>query len=169
MMRRTNALSISGILFMAIGIACAAAPRAALAQGAGKQLTEAQALDLQKQFLHATAIGDAAAIGRMMADNATFIHGNAILQNKAEFLDMLGTGPYEINKFESTDLKATLFDGGAVVTALAEVGMVPRPGVTGMSPLTVHMRIAAVWVRTSKGWQLILQQGTPLPEPAPAK
>ena len=169
MMRRMNALSISGILFMALGIACAAAPRAALAQGAGKQLTEAQALDLQKQFLHATAIGDAAAIGRMMADNATFIHGNAMIQNKAQFLEMLGTGPYDINKFESKELKATLFDGGAVVTALAEVGMVPRPGVTGMAPLTVHMRIASVWVATSKGWQLILQQGTPLPEPAPAK
>lgn len=169
MIRGMNAFARGGILLLALGIASAAAPQAARAQGAGKQLTEAQALDLQKQFLHATATGDAAAIGRMMADNATFIHGNAMMQSKAQFLEMLGTGPYDINKFESKDLKATLFDGGAVVTALAEVGMVPRPGVTGMAPLTVHMRIAAVWVATSKGWQLILQQGTPLPEPAPAK
>lgn len=84
-------------LAMAIALAAAAiavmltAP-AALAGPADQKITAAQALDLQKQFEGAQIAGDAATVASLMADDATFVHGNMRVQTKAEFVAGVGKG-----------------------------------------------------------------------------
>ncbi len=137
----------------------------ARAQAAAKaQLTEAQVLDLQKKFQDATVAADAAAIGKLMADDALFVHGNALVQTKAEFLDAATKGQFRITKYEIKNPKVVFFDGGAVVSGLEDVALAPR--VAGAQPLEVQMRVSAVWVAKPGGWQLILNQGTPIQAPA---
>ena len=134
------------------------------AQAAAKtQLTETQVLDLQKRFQDATVAADAAAIGKLMGDDALFVHGNALVQTKAEFLEAAKKGQFRITKYEIKNPKVVFFDGGAIVSGVEDVVLAPR--VAGAQPLVVQMRVSAVWIAEPSGWQLILNQGTPIQAP----
>lgn len=104
-----------------------------------------------------------------MADDATFVHGSALVQTKAEFLESVSKGQLKITTYESKDSKVVFFDGGAIVSAVTDVALAPRPGVAGAQPFRVQMRVSSVWVAKPAGWQLILNQGTPIPAPPAAR
>jgi hypothetical protein len=99
------------------------------------------------------------------------VHGSALLQTKAEFLDSIAKGTMKITTYDSTDSKVLFFDGGAVISMLTDVVVAPRSGAAGAQPFRVHMRVSSVWVAKPASWQLILIQGTPIsapPAPKPA-
>jgi len=136
-----------------------------------RQMTEAQVLALQKQFQDATVAVDTAALGKLMADDAIFVHGSALVQTKAEYIDSITKGPMKFTTYDSTDSKVVFFGGGAVISMLTDVVLAPRPGAAGAQPFKVRMRVSSVWVAKPAGWQLILIQGTPIqapPAPKPA-
>lgn len=135
----------------------------AQAAASGRQLTAAQVLDLQKKFQDATVADDAATIGKLMADDAVFVHGNALVQTKAEFLEAATKRQFRITKFEIKNVKVAFFDGGAIVSGVEDIALAPRA--PGAQPAQVQMRVSSVWVAKPAGWQLILHQGTPIPEP----
>jgi uncharacterized protein (TIGR02246 family) len=128
-----------------------------------ERLTAAQVLDLQKRFQDATVACDAAALAKLMADDAMFVHGNALVQSKAEFLDAATERRFRISSFEITDPRVVFFDGGAVVSGVEDIVLAPRA--TGEEPRKVQMRVSAVWVARPGGWQLILNQSTPVQSP----
>jgi len=161
-----NRFAMMGIAAVALVVASMAAPLTSKAQSAaasGRHLTEAQVLDLQKKFQDATVAADTVALGKLMADDAIFIHGSAMVQTKAEFFESLTKGQLKITTYESKDSKVTLFDGGAIVSAVQDVALAPRSA--GAQPFRVQMRVSSVWVAKPAGWQLILNQGTPIPAP----
>ena len=153
--------------FVAICVAALlilAGTQVAKAQAAPKQrLSEAQVLDLQKRFQDATVAVDVPVLSTLMADDAVFVHGSALVQTKAEFLESLSKGQLRITRYESKDSKVVFFDGGAIVSGPTEV--VLAPGTVGREAFRVEMRVSSVWVATPTGWQVILVQGTPIQAP----
>ncbi len=145
-----------GLLFNVVGV------RSSNAQGATRnaRLTAAQVLDLQRRFQDATVASDAATIAKLMADDAIFVHGNALLQSKAEFVEAARERRFRIRSFEISNPKVVFFDGGAVVSGIENIVLAPRAA--GEQPRKVQMRVSAVWVARPGGWQLILNQGTPV-------
>jgi ketosteroid isomerase-like protein len=133
------------------------------------QLTESEAIELQKKFQAASIAADIPAVSALMADDAIFIHGSAIAQTKREFLNSLQSGQLKLTTYELKDAKVVLFNGGAIVSGPTEV--VLAPGILGPEPFRVEMRVSSVWVATRSGWQVILVQGTPIqgPSQAPAQ
>lgn len=127
------------------------------------QLTQSQALTLQKTFQEASIAADIGAVSSLMADDAIFIHGSAIAQTKAEYLNSLKSGQLKFTTYELKESKVVRFDGGAIVSGPTEV--VLAPGTLGPQPFRVEMRVSTVWVAKPAGWQLILIQGTPIPAP----
>ena len=121
-------------------------------------------LDLQKRFQDATVASDAATLAKLMADDAMFVHGNALVQSKAEFLDAATKRRFRINRFEITDPKVVFFEGGAIVSGVEDIVLAPR--VPGEEPQKVQMRVSGVWVARPGGWQLLLNQSTPVQQPA---
>lgn len=68
-----------------------------------------------------------------------------------------------LTSYKTTESKVVFFKGGAVVLALVDVTLAPpRKAASGTPPLMLHMRVSTVWLRKIDGWQLILNQGTPL-------
>ena len=160
--------SLSAIAFGAALLFHLAGARPSKAQAAAPngQPTAALVLDLQKRFQDATVASDAATLAKLMADDAIFVHGNALLQSKAEFLEAAASRRFRISSFEIADPKVVFFDGGAIVSGVEDIVLAPRAA--GEQPSKVRMRVSAVWVVRPAGWQLILNQGTPLqPPPTP--
>jgi ketosteroid isomerase-like protein len=164
MMRWKNALASLIVACLAVAVFIGiGAVRASKAQaGAAPQLTEAQVLDLQKRFQDASVAVDAATISSLMADDAIFVHGSAAVQTKAEYLASLTSGQMKLSTYKLNDHKVVLFDGGAIVNGMIDVGLVPP---NGGEPRILHMRNSSVWVHKPAGWQLILNQGTPIAGP----
>jgi ketosteroid isomerase-like protein len=125
-----------------------------------ERLTAAQVLDLQKRFQDATVACDAPTLEKLMADDVVFVHGNALVQNKAEFLDAARARRFRISRFEIANPKVVFFDGGAIVSGVEDIVLGPRAA--GEQPRKVRMRVSGVWVAKPGGWQLLLQQSTPL-------
>jgi len=167
-MNRFAILGVAAVALVSMGAMVAArTAQAQAAAGSKRQLTEAQVLDLQKQFQDATVARDTAAIKRLMADDAIFVHGSALVQTKAELLESMTKGQVRIRAYTSKDSKVTFFNGGAIVSAVTDITLAPQPGVAGTQPFHVQMRISDVWLAKPIGWQLILHQGTPI-QAAPA-
>jgi hypothetical protein len=68
----------------------------------------------------------------------------------------------KLSTYQLNDHKVVLFDGGAIVNGMVDVGLVPP---NGGEPRLLHMRNSSVWVHKPAGWQLILNQGTPVAGP----
>jgi uncharacterized protein (TIGR02246 family) len=149
------------LLFNLVGARSSKAQLAA----SNEQLTAAQVLDLEKRFQNATIASDAATIAKLMADDAMFVHGNALVQSKAEFLEAAAKRRFRIRKFEITDPKVVFFDGAAIVSAVEDIVLAPLTA--REQPLKVQMRVSSVWVARPSGWQLILNQSTPV-QPLPS-
>ncbi|HTR49003.1 MAG TPA: nuclear transport factor 2 family protein [Verrucomicrobiae bacterium] len=161
---RSSSVIVFGItlLFNLMGARSSKAQVAA----SNDQPTAAQVLDLQKRFQDATIASDAAALAKLMADDAMFVHGNALVQSKAEFLEAASKRRFRISSFEITNPKVVFFDGGAIVSGVEDVVLAPRAA--GEQPQKVQMRVTGVWVARPGGWQLILNQSTPIQSPPSA-
>lgn len=156
-----TALTLALLLPAAALIACAAAG----AQTAGPKgaLNEAQILALQKKFQQASMAADLPALSALMADNAMFIHGSGVAQTKAEYINSITSGQLKLTTYELKESKVTFFKDGAIVVGLTDVGLAPlHHAAPGTPPRLIHMRVSTVWLRKLDGWQLILNQGTPL-------
>jgi len=145
-----------GLLFHFVGVRSSRAQAAA----PNERLTATQVLDLQKRFQNATVASDAATIAKLMADDAIFVHGNALVQTKTEFVAAATKRRFRIRKFQLSNPKVIFFDGGAVVSGIEDIVLAPRAA--GEQPRNVRMRVSGVWVARPGGWQLILNQSTPI-------
>jgi Domain of unknown function (DUF4440) len=133
------------------------APKAG-AVPAGETISQAQALELQKRFEDAQIAGDAGVISMLMADDGLFIHATGAVQTKAEFVGSIAAGRLRPSKFESSDRRVILFDGGAIVEGAVAVTL----NGAGAPPTshTTHVEISSLWVHTPLGWQLMLSHAT---------
>jgi hypothetical protein len=164
---RTPKLALAFILSLLISAfgATSAAAKDAAPKGA---LDEAQVLALQKKFQKASVDANMPALSAILTDNATLIHGNGLVQTKAEYINSITTGKMKFTAYDLKDSKVIFFKDGAIVVGLADIGLAPPHGADGASPRLLHMRISGVWLRKLDGWQLILSQDTPLAGSSPS-
>lgn len=161
MNQRKNSLVLHFSIFL---VAAAMLGAGAVRAAEGPQLTKEHALKLQDEFQRAVVAADSAALDKLMADDCTFIHGNAMQQTKAQFMGMLKSGAMKVSEFKSSSQQVILFHGGAIVISVVDWGMAPPHAAPNAPPMVLPMRISNVWVRTGAGWQLILEQDTSLPQ-----
>jgi ketosteroid isomerase-like protein len=153
-----------------VGIATAAVLVTGVALRArGQASSKDEVLSLQKKFQDATVSGDTAAVASVMADDAIFIHGNAAMQNKTEFLAGIKNGQLAFSAYDLSDPKVVMFEGGAVVTGVVDITFKARPDAPPGPPRTLHMRGSSVWLHSPAGWKLILDQDTPIQGPPPER
>jgi ketosteroid isomerase-like protein len=151
--------TLAGTVVAAMLIAGAAL--CARAQASGQD----EVLNLQKKFQAATVSGDTATVASVMADDAIFIHGNAAMQSKTEFLAGIKNGQLAFSAYDLSDPKVVMFKGGAIVTGIVDITFKARPNAAPGAPRTLHMRGSSVWLHGPAGWKLILDQDTPIQGP----
>ena len=153
---------------LAAALAVAMLMSAGLAVRARAQASaQDEVVSMQKKFSDACVAADGATLTSLMADNAIFIHGNGAMQSKSEFIDAITTGKLAVSQYDLHDPKVVPFNGGAIVTGLIDFGFKPPAGSTN-PPLVLHFRGSSVWLHTSSGWRLILDQDTTLAAPRQA-
>ncbi len=155
--------AIAAVMLLVVGTV-----RFSLAQSGAamrQKPTEAQMLDLQKQFEDASIAADAAKVSALMSDDAIFVHGSGVVQTKAEYISSLTSGQLKLSTYQMNGGKVVFFRGGAVVSGPTEISLVV-PG--GAPPRTLRLLISTVWVEKPSGWQVVLNQGTSIASPPAA-
>ena len=152
-----------------LGVACAIAAIILVSAFAARTRAQAsaaqqQVLDMQKKFQELSVAGDTNGVAALMADDAIFIHGNGAAQSKSEFIAALRSGQLALSMYDLKDPKVIIFNGGAIVSGLVDLAL-KAPAGTNAPPRVLHMRGSSVWLQTSSGWKLELDQDTTLAGP----
>ena len=106
-------------------------------------------------FAAAVIKKDIAALDRMIADTVTYSHSNGKLETKVEALAAFKVAKYE--KWEYKEQQMQFFGNTALVRGDVEVLN------TASNPAPIKLNLLQVWVKGSKGWQLVARQATRLP------
>jgi ketosteroid isomerase-like protein len=121
---------------------------------------EQQVLQSEKDRFTAMVKGDRAALEKLVADDVTYTHSTALLQNKKEFIDSVlgGTIDYVSITPSEADWKVRVNGSTAIVNGVAAVNVID----TGKDR---KIRIRFTTVQTNRGgsWQLQAWQSTVIP------
>ncbi|MBM3782730.1 MAG: nuclear transport factor 2 family protein [Acidobacteria bacterium] len=112
---------------------------------------EAAVKAAHEAFVNAAKAGDAAALGKLFADDLQYSHSNTSLENKAQAIAALVKGK---SNFEVHEQKIKVMGKAATIRA-----RVTAHNATADIPLTILL----VWVKNGKQWQLTERQTTRLP------
>jgi len=124
--------------------------------GPPKPADEKAVLAAQKQLVDAMIKGDATALEKLLADDLSYTHSNALTETKAQVLQVIKSGSTKYESIEFVDTKVRQY--GDVVVTNHKMNF-KNPG-TPVNKLFVTM----VWAKQSGGWQLVNRQATRLPE-----
>ena len=123
--------------------------------------TEQQVLQSEKDRFAAMVKGDRAALERLVADDVTYIHSTALLQNKKEFIDSVlgGTIDYVSITPSESDWKIRVNGNMAIVNGVAAVNVID----TGKDR-KIKLRFTTVQTNRGGAWQLSAWQSTTFPQ-----
>jgi uncharacterized protein (TIGR02246 family) len=113
---------------------------------------------MDQQWAEATLHRDAAALSRILADDLKYVHGNASVQNKKEFIDSLKSGDllYQTIDFQEVDVR--VFGESAVLMSKLRLNIT----MSGQEQ-KFEVRFLRVYVKRKGAWQLLAHQATRLP------
>jgi len=137
----------------------AAALVSAADDGAGPKGAD-ELLRLEREWAQAFVKNDAAAVGRVLADDWTVIGEDGDVTDKASFLGEIRSGNLAFEKMDLTDMKVRLYGDSAVVIGRAET----RGKYKGEA-FMARARWTDVFVRQQGRWQCVASQLTALAKP----
>ena len=117
-----------------------------------------QVKKMDQQWAEATLRRDSAALNRILADDLKYVHGNASIQNKKEFIDSLKSGDlaYHTIDFEDVDVRVV----GDSAIAMSKLRLFITMGGQDQK---FEVRFLRVYVKRKGAWQLLAHQATRLP------
>jgi ketosteroid isomerase-like protein len=141
-------------VLIAVILACGSAVSAQM----GK--VEQQVLQSEKDRFAAMVKGDRAALAKLVADDVTYTHSTALLQNKEEFINsvMAGNIDYVSIVPSETDWKVRVNGNTAIVNGVAAVNVID----TGKDR-KIRIRFTTVQANRGGAWQLLAWQSTVIP------
>ena len=154
-MRLSRTLAGATIALLAV-ITLAAAPRGQAAKAAAG--AEEAVLKADNARFDAMIKADGAALEKLLADELSYTHSNAQVQDKAAFISDIKSGKIKYLTVEPTDQKARVFGNMAIVTGGASVHVVQNG-----NDLTFKIRYTNAHINRGGAWQMVAWQATRLP------
>jgi len=117
-----------------------------------------QVKKVDHQWAEATLHRDAAALDRILADDLKYVHGNATVMNKKEFIDSLKSGDllYHSIDFEEEDARVA----GEMAVVMSKLRLhITMDG----QDQKFEVRFLRVYVKRKGSWQMLAHQATRLP------
>lgn len=96
---------------------------------------------------------DSVALSKVLADDVTYGHTNAMIQTKAEFIRDVVSLVQDYKSIEPSEMKIRVYDNTAIVNMNAKVVMNYQS-----QALELNMKIAFTWIKKDKDWQLVARQ-----------
>ena len=154
-MRLSRTLAGATIALLAV-ITLTAAPRGQAAKAAAG--AEEAVLKADNARFDAMTKADGAALEKLLADELSYTHSNAQVQDKAAFISDIKSGKIKYLTVEPTDQKARIFGNMAIVTGGASVHVVQNG-----NDLTFKIRYTNAHINRGGAWQMVAWQATRLP------
>ena len=144
------------IPFLAIAIVLTLSGLASAQMGKSEQ----QVLQAEKERFAAMVKGDRAALEKLLADDLTYTHSTALLENKEQFLKSVTSGNIDYVSIvpSETDWKVRVNGNTAIVNGVAAVNVID----TGKDR-KIRIRFTTVQTNRSGAWQLQAWQSTVVP------
>lgn len=148
---RFTALSLAAL-------AAAAACQVASAAGPNAVAQEAEILAMQEAFKRALIARDTAALGRLWAEDYTFINASGDRVTRAERMANFASGATSVDVIDNErQVTVRVYGDAAVVQTLATLR-----ARFGGRPSDGDLEATLVWVRRGGRWQLVTNQVTPV-------
>ena len=96
---------------------------------------------------------DSVALSKVLADDVTYGHTNAMIQTKAELIRDVVSLVQDYKSIEPSDMKIRIYDNTAIVNMNSKVVMIYQN-----QPLELSMKITFTWIKKNKDWQLVARQ-----------
>ena len=124
--------------------------------GSPVNAADAKAVDAaERQYAAAMVKGDTATLQKLLADDLSYTHSNALIETKEDVLKAITSGK---TKYKSIDFKSSNVRqyGDTIITNHQMVFAQPDR--------TTNVYVTMVWVKQPEGWKLVQRQATRLPE-----
>ena len=112
-------------------------------------------LKLEKEFEQAVVSNDAAAVGRLLADDWIIVGPDGRIIDKSRFLEVIKAGALSHEKMESEDVRVRIYENTATVTALTT-----SKGKFMGQDFTSLERATDIFVKQKNRWQCVFTQLT---------
>jgi len=99
---------------------------------------------------------DVAALDRLLAEDAVYVHSPGFAEDKATFLQGVRDGLYEYETVRPISERIMRADGMAMIYSLLDFQGGPR----GQAHPPVQLITTLVWMRREGAWRLVLRQAT---------
>lgn len=140
-----------------------ALPALAMAQSSSSMSgkAEQQVMQADKERFAAMVKADIAALNKLLADDLTYTHSNALMQTKAEFIADLKSGAYDYVSVvpSESDYKVRVDGTMAVINGVAAVNVVDHG-----KDLKIKIRYTNVHRHRAGQWQMVAWQATRFPQ-----
>ena len=142
---------------LAIGL-----PQFVRAQAGGTHgKAEQQVIQAEKDRFAAIVKADQAELNRLLADELTYTHSNALMQTKAQFMADLKSGAikYVLMQPNESDWKVRILGNVAIVNGTANVNVIDHG-----NNLKFKIRYTNDHVNRGGAWQMVNWQSTKFPQ-----
>lgn len=103
---------------------------------------------------------DTAALGEMVMDNLIYIHSNALVETKADFIESVGSGRIQYLAMAPIGERALARYGRTAVIT----GLVGVEGKYQGRTFSLKLRYTAVYRKSGGDWKLLRWQSTQVPD-----
>ncbi len=102
--------------------------------------------------------GDIEALDELFHDGLTYTHSNAIVEDRASYLNSIKTKRFDYRSADLSDTKIVVEGPTGVVTGRAQIDVV-----AGGRQVALDARYTAVWVKVGDTWKFIAWESTSIP------
>lgn len=103
----------------------------------------------------ATINGEAKTVDSMMTDDLTFTHANAVVENKAQFIEALETRRLQYQAITDEDTLVRIHGDTGVVSGTCRI-LVDASGTL----IDIRVRYSELWVKEDGNWKMLLWHAT---------
>ena len=114
---------------------------------------------LDAERMSAMVAGDLDTLGRILADDLSYVHTSAAVDTKSSMMEAIGNGRLNYQKMAARNVKVRDYGDAAVVRGEADVEVT-----SGGNDLAFSLEFTEVYVNGGAGWQMVAWQSTRLPE-----
>ena len=96
---------------------------------------------------------DSVSLSRLLSDDVSYGHSNALLQTRAQLIRDVMSGAQDYKSIDPSDMQIRIYDKTAIVTMKSEVSLVMQG-----KPMNISMNVLLVWIWKNNDWKLVARQ-----------
>jgi ketosteroid isomerase-like protein len=122
---------------------------------------KAEIQKLEDRRFQAMIDSDFDTLDKLLGDDLIYTHSTAQSDTRAEYIALCKKGVFKYLKIERPIENIQVYGDTVVVT-----GHTKMDAIVQGKPKLLNSRYTNVWIKSAKGWQMVVWQSTPIPAPA---